>query len=171
MDNILYLYDYQPNNQKEMQVYPSDLTDRQWSKIENYFQIRKRKHSLRVIVNATLYIAKSGIQWRMLPKEYPKWELVYYYFRKWVAEGLIEEIHESLQEHCRKQAGRNESPSMGVMANEYVLANATEKQQKNIALIFLLLSTIMLLIIINLLKFLRPQAQEFLVHRQILTCF
>jgi transposase len=65
-------------------------------------------------------MAKSGNQWRMLPKEYPKWELVYYYFRKWTAVGLMEEIHESLRNCCRKQAGRNESPGMGLMG--FILA-------------------------------------------------
>ena len=40
------------------------------------------------VVNALFYITKSGIQWYMLPKEYPKWQLVYYYFRKWTGEGL-----------------------------------------------------------------------------------
>jgi putative transposase len=112
-----------------MQIYPTDLTDSQWSKIENYFVLRKRKHSLRVIVNAMLYMAKSGNQWRMLPKEYPKWELVYYYFRKWTAEGLIEEIHESLRNYCRKQAGRNESPSMGLIDSQSVKTSCitTEK--------------------------------------------
>ena len=50
-----------------MQIYPTDLTDNQWSKIEKLFNNRKRKHPLRSIVNALFYVAKSGIQWRMLP--------------------------------------------------------------------------------------------------------
>ena len=69
-----------------MKKYPTDLTDSQWVKIEKFFKKRKRKHSLREIVNALLYIVKTGIQWRMLPRCYPKWELVYYYFRLWTAE-------------------------------------------------------------------------------------
>ena len=93
-----------------MQVYPTDLTDSQWAKIENLFDNRKRKHPLRAIINSLFYITKSGIQWRILPKEYSKWQLVYYYFRKWTSEGLIEEMHESLHSMCRKQAGREESP-------------------------------------------------------------
>ena len=48
----------------------------------------------------------------MLPLCYPKWELVYYYFRKWTGEGLIEEIHNALRDSCRKKVGRNESPSV-----------------------------------------------------------
>ena len=83
-----------------MKIYPTDLTDSQWSKIAKFFTIRKRKHPLREIINALLYIAKSGIQWRLLPKEYPRWELVYYYFRRWTSEGLIEEIRKKNLVRC-----------------------------------------------------------------------
>lgn len=103
-----------------MKKYPTDLTDSQWVKIEKFFKKRKRKHSLREIVNALLYIVKTGMQWRMLPRCYPKWELVYYYFRLWTAEGLIEEIHDALRSMCRKQAGRNESPGLGLLDSQSV---------------------------------------------------
>ena len=103
-----------------MQKYPTDLTDSQWTKIKKFFTKRKRKHSLREIVNALLYIVKSGIQWRMLPLNFPNWKLVYYYFRRWTGEGLIEEIHDSLRDYCRKQAGRKESPSLGLMDSQSV---------------------------------------------------
>ena len=55
-----------------MQIYPTDLTDNQWSKIEKIFDNRKRKHSLKEVLNVLFYISKSGIPWRMLSKEYPK---------------------------------------------------------------------------------------------------
>jgi putative transposase len=103
-----------------MRIYPTDLTDSQWAKIEKIFDNRKRQHSLRCILNALFYITKGGIQWRMLPKEYPKWQLVYYYFRKWTSEGLIEELHELLHSICRKQAGREESPSLGLIDSQSV---------------------------------------------------
>jgi putative transposase len=112
-----------------MQNHMTDLTDNQWAKIEKFFVQRKRKHSLREIVNSLLYITKTGIQWRMLPHCYPKWELVYYYFRRWTGEGLIEEIHEELRNYCRKQAGRNESPSLGLIDSQSVKTSCitTEK--------------------------------------------
>ena len=103
-----------------MKIYPTDLTDSQWLKIEKFFTKRKRKHSLRKIVDALLYITKSGVQWRMLPRSYPNWKLVYYYFRRWAAEGLIAEIHDRLRSYCRKQAGRKESPSLGLLDSQSV---------------------------------------------------
>jgi len=112
-----------------MQVYPTDLTDNQWAKLEKLFDTRKRKHSPREIINALFYITKSGIQWRMLPKEYPKWQLVYYYFRKWTAEGLIEEMHELLRSFCRKQAGKNASPSLGLIDSQSVKTSSMTQQK------------------------------------------
>nr|WKN34449.1 transposase [Tunicatimonas sp. TK19036] len=60
---------------------------------------RKRKYSLREIVNALLYLVKTGVQWRLLPHDFPKWPLVYYYFRRWEAEGLVEAIHACTNEY------------------------------------------------------------------------
>ena len=79
-----------------MKYYPTDLTDSQWMLISDILNDnRKRKHSLREIFNAIFYMLKTGCQWRMLPKCFPKWELVYYYFSKWKSIGVIEQIHES----------------------------------------------------------------------------
>ncbi len=64
--------------------YPTNLTDSQWEVMSKMIDDkRKRKHSLRWIVDAILYVTKGGIQWRLLPIDFPKWQLVYYYFRKW----------------------------------------------------------------------------------------
>jgi putative transposase len=112
-----------------MQIYPTDLTDSQWSKIKKLFDNRKRKHSLKEVVNALFYITKSGIQWRMLPKEYPKWQLVYYYFRKWTHEGLIEEMHDLLYSMCRKQFGRELSPSLGLIDSQSVKTSSMTSEK------------------------------------------
>jgi putative transposase len=111
-----------------MRKYPTDtsallstsLTDSQWANIEKFFTKRKRKHSLREIINALLYITKTSAQWRMVPVHYPKWKLVYYYFRRWTAVGLIEEIHDTLRNLCRKKAGRTENPSLGLLDSQSV---------------------------------------------------
>ena len=56
----------------------------------------------------------------MLPGDFPKWQLVYYYFRKWTSEGLIEEIHKFFVGHCRKQKKEHESPSLGLIDSQSV---------------------------------------------------
>lgn len=62
-------------------MYSTDLTDAPWDNIKKSLtkDSRKRKNSLRSVWNALMYIVKTGCQWRMLPKEFPRWQLVYYY--------------------------------------------------------------------------------------------
>jgi transposase len=74
----------------------------------NYIKIldveRKRKYDLREIVNGTLYLVKTGCQWRMLPGDFPKWQIVYYYFSMWKKNEIGEQIHESLVEKIPKNS-------------------------------------------------------------------
>lgn len=67
---------------------------------------------MRDILNAIFYLLKTGCQWRMLPKCFPKWELVYYYFIKWKNTDVIEQLNEFLRDYIRKKAGRNVSHSL-----------------------------------------------------------
>ena len=70
------------------QLYPTDLNDSQWNVIREMLPEAKpggrpRSLEMREVVNGILYLVVGGIQWRMLPKEYPKWPSVYHYFREW----------------------------------------------------------------------------------------
>ena len=74
-------------------MYPSDLTDEEWDLIEPFFQRpdprgSQGKHAKRDIVNAMLYVVQGGIQWRMLPKEFPPWNTVYDHFRRFNQRGV-----------------------------------------------------------------------------------
>lgn len=71
-------------------------------------------------MNAILYINKPGCQWRLLPREFGLWQTVYYYFRKWKLEGVIEDILDTLHSLVRKIVGRDESPSMGIIDSRSV---------------------------------------------------
>ncbi len=96
--------------------YPTDLTDSQWQYIKNFLDHnRKRKHDLRVIINAILYLVKTGCQWRMLPADFPNWQSVYYYFRRWRDDGTMERIHHALHREVRQRQGREPSPSLGIL--------------------------------------------------------
>lgn len=115
---------------KAMKQYPTDLSDSQWQFIKNILNDnRKRKNDLRVIWNALLYIVKSGCQWRMLPINFPKWQLVYYYFRKWESYGIIEQVHDIVYEKARTVNGKESSPSLGLMDSQSVKTSSmtTEK--------------------------------------------
>ena len=110
-----------------MTQYPTDLTEKQWQVIKNILepQARNRKHPLKEIMNAILYINKTGCQWRMLPSDFAPWQTVYYYFRKWKLEGVFEEVMDALHSLIRKQAGREESPSLGIMDSRSVKTSQT----------------------------------------------
>ena len=103
--------------------YQTHLTKGQWSYINNVFfenDCRKRKNSLRSLFEAVLYLLVTGCQWRMLPHDYPKWQLVYYYFRKWFKEGRIEHLLNKLVRKVRKKRNQSESPSVGALGAQSV---------------------------------------------------
>lgn len=99
-----------------MTTYPTNLSNSQWQFMSNFLDVkRNRKYELREIINAILYLVKTGCQWRMLSADFPKWPLVYYYFATWKKEGIWEHIHESLVEELRKRQNKNEEPSVGII--------------------------------------------------------
>lgn len=101
--------------------YKTNLTDSQWEIIAELLEDgRKRQNSLQVIVKAIFYVTKTGVQWRNLPKDFPKWQLVYYYFRKWSHSGLIGKIHQMLYEKVRIKENRELSPSLGLLDSQSV---------------------------------------------------
>jgi len=96
--------------------YPTDLSDSQWQVIKEFLNIeRKRKHDLRKIVNAILYLVKTGCQWRMLAIDYPKWQIVYYYFNRWKHGRIIEKIQCFLVKKVRTRQGKKEQPTVGII--------------------------------------------------------
>jgi putative transposase len=104
-----------------MKKYSTDLNDLQWQIIKKIQKDKRvRRHSLRSIWNAIFYIIKSGCQWRMLPVDYPPWQTVYYYFRKWKREGLIEEVHDILVRQIRINAGKKDMPGVGIIDSQSV---------------------------------------------------
>lgn len=99
--------------------YPSDLTDEQWALIEPMVQVkpggRPVAYSRRRVVEAILYVDRSGCAWRMLPHDFPPWSLVYAYFRRWNADGTTDRIHDALRDAVRDAAGRDPMASAGIV--------------------------------------------------------
>lgn len=113
------------------QRYPSDLTDQEWEIIAHLFTKhplggRPPKYSRRSMLNAMFYIAKTGGQWRYLPKEFPPWHGVYVQFLRWRDNGLIEQIYKFLHRKLRTSHGRNADPSAGIIDSQSV--KTTEKR-------------------------------------------
>jgi transposase len=99
--------------------YPSDLTDGQWALIEPMVPVkpggRPAKHPRRRIVEAILYLNRTGCAWRQLPHDFPPWDTVYWYFQRWNAEGTTDRIHDALRDAVRDAADRDPMASAGIV--------------------------------------------------------
>ena len=114
-----------PKYERKGQRYASDLTDREWAVIEPLMPAAKRlgrprETDLRAVLDAILYIARTGCQWRMLPKDFPPFTTVQGYFYDWRDNGLFEKINFALLLQARDTAGREPSPSAGVIDSQSV---------------------------------------------------
>ena len=112
------------------QLYPTDMTDRQWNHIRRLIPPAKpggrpRELDMRLVVNAIFYVVVGGIQWRMLPKAYPKWQSVYYYFRLWRDDGTWQRIHDTVRSQVRQRKGRHKHPTAGSIDSQSVKTGAT----------------------------------------------
>ena len=111
--------------EREGQRYASDVTDAEWALIEPHMPAvkrlgRPRETELRAVLDAILYIARTGCQWRMLPKDFPPFTTVQGYFYDWRDDGLFEKINFALLLEAREAAGREPSPSAGVIDSQSV---------------------------------------------------
>jgi putative transposase len=80
---------------------------------------------MRWVVNAILYVVVGGVQWRMLPHEYPKWPSVYWYFRRWTQDGTWQRIHDTLRAKVRRKDRRHKHPTAGCLDSQSVKTAAT----------------------------------------------
>lgn len=121
--------------------YRTDLSDARWALIEPMLSewrsqrvglgIVKIQHELREIVNAILYINRSGAPWDLLPHDFPPHQTVYGYYSTWEKEGVTERIHDALRTRVRRTADRDEQPTAAIMDTQTVKtsANVAEESQ------------------------------------------
>ena len=89
---------------------------------------RKRRWPLRLIFDALLYVLKNGCNWHDLPSDFPPSGTVYYYFRTWRDNGLLETLSQELSGDYRQRLGRSRSPSVGIIDAQSVKATAVSAQ-------------------------------------------
>jgi putative transposase len=109
----------------ERKPYPSDVTDGQWRLIVPSIPPpkwggRPRGNNMREVVNAMLYIVRTGCSWRQLPHDFPPWETVYRYFRFFQRDGTWARIHDRLRAQVRRKAGKKPTPSVGIIDSQSV---------------------------------------------------
>ena len=109
--------------------YPTDLTDEEWARTSPLLPKPSRRGrppgvDLREVMNAIRYLARTGCGWRMLPKDFPPWQTVYWWFRRFVRRLLFRTIHDLALMLDRERGGREASPTAGVLDSQTVKAPA-----------------------------------------------
>ena len=112
------------------QAYPSDLSDAEWEILQPYIPEpllggRPVTYSRREIVNAILYVLRTGCGWEYLPHDLPHWKSVNAYFNEWKRTGLWEAANAALTRESRRREGREDSPSLAIIDTQSVAT--TEK--------------------------------------------
>ena len=107
------------------QRYPSDTSDEQWALIEPLLPAvntggRPEKHPRRAVVDAILYVVRTGCAWRQLPADFPPWQTVYWYFNRWEQAKATEKILPVVRAQLRVQEGRQPEPSAGLIDSQSV---------------------------------------------------
>lgn len=114
-------------------MYLTDLTDAQKEYIKRTILMDnwRSKYDFFLILDAIIYIDVSGCQWRLLPTEYPKWQIVYYYFRRWDAMDAFGELEDDLVKKVRLRRGESETPTIGAIDSQSS-RSALPRSQKGI---------------------------------------
>lgn len=119
--------------ERKTKRYPTDLTDAEWAVIQPLLpkppkRGRKPGVDMREVLNAIRYMARSGGGWRMLPIHFGPWQTIYWWFRRFVRRLLFRTIHDIALMLDRERAGREASPSGGVLDSQTVKAPSAEKR-------------------------------------------
>jgi len=107
--------------------YPSDLTDAEWDVVASHVpepvwfpNLQKPEHTAREMLNAIRYRTRTGVAWRLLPKDFPPWQTVARRYYAWRDSGVIDRVHDSLRERLRERMGRTTQPTAAILDSQSV---------------------------------------------------
>lgn len=106
-------------------AYDTDVTEEQWLLIQPLFPVnagrgRPTTLDLLMVINAIFYLVRTGCQWRNLPQNFPKWQSVYYYFRKWSKDGTWSKVNETVRKLERQKRGREPEPTGAIVDSQSI---------------------------------------------------
>jgi transposase len=115
-------------------VYPSDMTDAEWAVVRDAMPVpawlegrggQPEGYCHRVMLDAIRYVTDNGIKWRSMPSDFPAWDRVYAFFRRWREHGLVKEFHDRLRGRAREVEGRDQEPTAAVIDSQSVKGAAS----------------------------------------------
>ncbi|MEZ0069173.1 transposase, partial [Streptacidiphilus sp. MAP12-20] len=115
-------------------TYPSDMTDAEWAQVRASLPVpgwlegrggQPEGYCHRQMVDAVRYLVDNGIKWRAMPADFPVWDRVYAFWRRWRDKGFTRELHDRLRDRVREAAGRDREPTAGVIDAQSVKGAAS----------------------------------------------
>src|SRR5580700_9769215 len=109
--------------------YPTDLSDEEWNQIKSLVPAPKSGKGKRgrpvdldrrSLVNAIFYVVRAGCAWRLLPGDFPPWQTVYGYYRRWSQDWTWRFIHDALRDCLRKTEERKVAPTAAIIDSQSV---------------------------------------------------
>jgi transposase len=113
--------------------YPTDMTDAEWARVLPLLPVpgwmrgrggRPEAYCHRAMLDAIRYLVDNGIKWRAMPADFPPWDRIYAFFRRWRDHALVKEFHDRLRARVREELGRHAEPTAGVIDSQSVKADA-----------------------------------------------
>ncbi|WP_344599063.1 transposase [Streptomyces violaceusniger] len=132
-DCLAYVYGNAVDRSERQRRYPTDTTDGEWAAIRPLLPMpgwmrgrggQPEAYCHRAMVDAIRYLVDNGIKWRAMPVDFPPWDRVYAFFRRWRDHGLVKEFHDRLRGQVRERLGRDTEPTAGVIDSQSVKADA-----------------------------------------------
>ncbi|MET7609452.1 IS5 family transposase [Streptomyces avermitilis] len=112
---------------------PTDMTDAEWARVLPLLPVpgwmrgrggRPEAYCHRAMLDAIRYLVDNGIKWRAMPADFPPWDRIYAFFRRWRDNALVKEFHDRLRARVREESGRDAQPTAGVIDSQSVKADA-----------------------------------------------
>ena len=132
-DCLAHRFGNAADNGVRQRRYPSDVTDSEWAAVRPLLPVpgwlrgrggQPEAYCHRQMLDAVRYLVDNGIKWRAMPADFPPWDRVYAFFRRWRDHGLVGEFHDRLRAQVRTRAGRDAEPTAGVIDSQSVKADA-----------------------------------------------
>ncbi len=126
-DCVAHRFGNAADHPERVRRYPSDMTDAEWAVARPLLPVpgwmrgrggQPEAYCHRAILDAIRYLVDNGVKWRAMPADFPPWDRVYAFFRRWRDHVLVREFHDRLRGRVRQRAGRDAEPTAGVIDSQ-----------------------------------------------------